>query len=128
MSFSSLTQAAVDEAADIILISGDRPTPERVRAFIGTGTPEIISGLLEAWWERLGTRILAPPDQGWVPPAEVLQAATLLWVKAVSHAREELSLAHENECRHLRSLINELEQQLRSSTMPYANPRSESAV
>jgi Plasmid replication region DNA-binding N-term len=75
---TEMTQNVVNEAADALLVSGERPTPERVRAYIGTGTSDVISGLLDAWWESLGSRFLA----------------------------------REVECRTLRAVITELEEEL----------------
>src|SRR5690348_5542087 len=92
---SGVTQAAVAEAADMLLVAGERPTPDRVRALIGTGSHDVIEGFLDVWWEDLGRRIIAPPSDPWTPPAEIQQIAATLWIRAMAHARTLLGASHE---------------------------------
>lgn len=113
---SELTQAAVTEAADMLLIAGERPTPERVRAVIGTGGHDVIAGFLDVWWEDLGRRIIAPSADPWTPPPEVRQIAATLWIRATAHARAMLAATHEEERKRLLGTIAELEARLRSAS------------
>ena len=43
----------VERAADALLRAGERPTIEKVREKLGTGSPNTINPLLDAWWKRL---------------------------------------------------------------------------
>ena len=110
---SVVTQAAVAEAADTLLVAGERPSPDRVRALIGTGSHDVIAGLLDVWWEDLGRRIIAPSNDPWAPPAEVQQLAATFWVRATARARAMLAASHEEERKRLLTTIAELEARLR---------------
>lgn len=113
MNDSGLTQAAVTEAADTLLVAGERPSPDRVRAVIGTGSHDVIAGFLDVWWQDLGRRIIAPSIGPWVPPSEVQQIAATLWIRATAHARAMLTTSHEEEREHLLGVIAQLEARLR---------------
>jgi len=52
-----VTMSDVERAADACLREGRRPTIEKVRARLGTGSPNTINPLLDAWWKRLGRRL-----------------------------------------------------------------------
>ncbi len=54
-----ITQDQVDTAADALVTSGERPTVERIRAFLGTGSPNTVTRMLEGWWQSLGRRLTA---------------------------------------------------------------------
>jgi len=76
-------------AADALLLEGARPTIERVRQKIGSGSPNTVSPFLETWFKHLGGRIkdpgafAAPPDV----PEPVLQAARHFWESALAQTR-----------------------------------------
>ena len=53
-----VTAADVERAADALFRVGERPTIEKVRAKLGTGSPNTINPLLDAWWKRLASRRL----------------------------------------------------------------------
>jgi hypothetical protein len=110
-----VTQTAVAEAADTLLVAGERPSPDRVRALIGTGSHDVVAGFLDVWWEGLGKRIIAPPADPWAPPPEVLQIAATLWVRAVALARDMLVAAHGEERERLLGTIAGLEAKLREA-------------
>src|SRR5690348_12664639 len=112
---SGVTQAAVAEAADTLLVAGERPSPDRVRALIGTGSHEVIAGWLDVWWEDLGRRIIAPSTGPWTPPPEIQQLAATLWIRAMAHARVILKASHEEERERLLGTIARLEARLRSA-------------
>jgi hypothetical protein len=44
-----ITQDQVNEAARSILTTGERPTVERVRIALGTGSPNTVTRMLDAW-------------------------------------------------------------------------------
>jgi metallophosphoesterase superfamily enzyme len=113
---SVVTQAAVAEAADTLLVGGERPSPDRVRALIGTGSHEVIAGFLDVWWEDLGRRIIAPAAEPWTPPAEVQQIAATLWIRAIAHARTVVENSAEEERNRLLGTIARLEARLRDAS------------
>ena len=47
-------------ACDALLLEGARPTIERVRQKIGSGSPNTVSPFLETWFKHLGGRIKDP--------------------------------------------------------------------
>ncbi len=113
MNESGLTQAVVTEAADTLLVAGERPSPHRVQAMIGTGSHDVVAGFLDVWWEDLGRRIIDPAVGRWVPPPEIQQLAATLWVRATAHARAMLATSHEEERERLLERIAALEARLR---------------
>ena len=88
MARTGVTEHQVHHAADALLRAGERPTIERVRALLGTGSPNTLIRLLDTWWAELGARLtvqehkLALPDA----PPEVVVAASALWTAALAHA------------------------------------------
>ncbi|RZL88315.1 MAG: hypothetical protein EOP82_23405 [Variovorax sp.] len=52
-----MQEAQVWEAADVLLQEGLRPTIERVRQKIGSGSPNTVSPTLERWFATLGKRL-----------------------------------------------------------------------
>ena len=85
-----LTQAEFDVVADRLLAAGERPTVERMRQALGTGSSLTVQRLLDAWWKALGARLnassakLALPDA----PEEVAALASQLWEQALAAARQ----------------------------------------
>lgn len=79
------------QAADALLLEGARPTIERVRQKIGSGSPNTVSPHLETWFKHLGRRIkdpgafAAPTDV----PDPVLQAARHFWETALAQTRAD---------------------------------------
>ena len=78
-------------AADALLLEGERPTIERVRAKLGRGSPNTVSPYLDAWFASLGARIKDPgafsaPSQ---IPDPISQAAQHFWQAALACARAE---------------------------------------
>src|SRR5437868_4203587 len=106
-----IQEAQVWEAADALLHEGLRPTIERVRQKIGSGSPNTVSPMLERWFATLGKRLdghganLADGEAHQLPLA-VVQAAKLFWdaarreadqvqVQKSEAARRELELQRE---------------------------------
>lgn len=81
-----VTQEQVNAAIEQLLLAGERPTIERVRATLGTGSPNTLTRMLDVWWQGLGQRLtvhrrsVALPDA----PAAVVEAASLLWEVALA--------------------------------------------
>src|SRR5205809_979023 len=95
-------QPDVDRAADAILAKGERPTIEKVRQLLGTGSPNTVTPLLERWYRQLSSRI---PDLqaghvvGNRAPSAVKSAFDLFWDTAMGEARAaaQKELAGERE-------------------------------
>jgi chromosome segregation ATPase len=79
-----IQEAQVWEAADVLLHEGLRPTIERVRQKIGSGSPNTVSPMLERWFATLGKRLegrggsLADGEAQQLPLA-IVQAAQQFW-------------------------------------------------
>lgn len=82
-----ITQEQVDAAADGLLQAGERPTVEKVRASLGTGSPNTVTRMLDAWRLGLAERLKAVNELPSLPD-DVSQTMTALWGQAVQHARE----------------------------------------
>jgi chromosome segregation ATPase len=85
-----ITQDQVNAAADAILGAGENPTVEKVRAALGTGSPNTVTRMLDAWRSQLGERLRqlsALPEV----PAPVGQAMMTLWQLATEHARQAIA-------------------------------------
>lgn len=86
---TGITQEQVNAAADALVAAGDKPTVEKVRAALGTGSPNTVTRMLDTWRGGLAERIqkvLHLPEL----PAEAGQAMTALWQLAVGHAERLL--------------------------------------
>jgi chromosome segregation ATPase len=86
-----ISQTDVWNACDALLLEGARPTIERVRQKIGSGSPNTVSPYLETWFRHLGGRIKdpgafsAPSDV----PDPVQQAAKHFWETALAETRRD---------------------------------------
>ncbi|CAN7782534.1 DNA-binding protein [Variovorax sp. LjRoot175] len=81
-----IQERQVWEAADALLQEGLRPTIDRVRHKLGTGSPNTVAPMLERWFGTLGKRLdgralVTPPPGEEVSklPLNVLQLAEQLW-------------------------------------------------
>ncbi|MHA6203510.1 DNA-binding protein [Dyella soli] len=84
-----ITQDQVNRAADAILGAGENPTVEKVRAELGTGSPNTITRMLDSWRGQLGERLRqlgALPDV----PDSVGQVMIELWRLAAEQAERAL--------------------------------------
>ena len=84
-----ITESDVHTAADAIVNAGERPTVERIRAHLGTGSPNTVTRWLETWWQGLGQRLQAQQAKLSLPeaPDAVANAAGELWRMALEHAQ-----------------------------------------
>lgn len=102
-----IQEAQVWEAADALLHEGLRPTIERVRQKIGSGSPNTVSPMLERWFATLGKRLggrggglannLAnnltdnlANNEAQQPPLAIVQAAQQFWDVARREADQAL--------------------------------------
>ncbi len=83
-----ITQDQVNQAADAIIAAGERPTVEKVRQQLGTGSPNTVTRMLDVWRQGLSERLR---QASLLPelPDEVGQAMTALWTHALQHARAQ---------------------------------------
>jgi chromosome segregation ATPase len=77
----------VERAADTLLRAGERPTIEKVREKLGSGSPNTINPLLDAWWKRLSARLDSGPAALHRLPESVAHAAEALWMQALDEGR-----------------------------------------
>lgn len=91
-----ITQDQVNAAADVILGAGENPTVEKVRAELGTGSPNTVTRMLDVWRGQLGERLRqlsALPEL----PTPVGQAMMTLWQLATDHARQAIARRFDEE-------------------------------
>lgn len=83
-----ITQAQVNNAADALLQRGIRPTIEKLRAELGTGSPNTLMRMIDTWWAGLAER-LAAQARADLPgvPEPVQRGMQALWTEAVVAAR-----------------------------------------
>lgn len=90
-----LTELDVHNAADDLVAGGERPTVERIRAHLGTGSPNTVTRHLETWWSSVGARLRrravedAHPDV----PGPVMTLAQRCWTAALDGAGEQARAA-----------------------------------
>ncbi|WP_349998461.1 DNA-binding protein [Stenotrophomonas lacuserhaii] len=125
-----ITELDVHRAADALVAKGERPTVERVRAHLGTGSPNTVTRLLETWWQSLGSR-LHPESPGVKDaPAVVGKLAGQWWALALEHAREAV-LAEFSEVREDLALKQEelfVRSKALAGEMSAVHARSEAAI
>lgn len=87
-----ITEIDVHTAADALVAVGERPTVERIRAHLGTGSPNTVTRWLETWWQGLGQRLDGYQARMAVPeaPEAVARAAGQLWSLALEAAKASL--------------------------------------
>lgn len=87
------TQEDVFEAANALLRNGERPTVEKIRAYLGGGSPNTVGPHLDAFYRSLANRLGGKPVTSLSAeiPIPVARAAEKLWTDAVELAREEFS-------------------------------------
>lgn len=91
-----ITQEQVNKVADALVAAGENPTVEKIRAQLGTGSPNTVVRMLDAWRSTLAQRmhdVLTLPEV----PSEIGQAFVGLWRLALTHANTLATeaLAHE---------------------------------
>lgn len=104
-----VTAADVDRAADSLLRQAERPTVEKIRAALGTGSPNTINPLLDAWWQRLSSRLDAGPAALHRLPESVAHVAEALWMQALEEGRRRATLERAKDQRAVAELQSSLE-------------------
>jgi hypothetical protein len=89
-----VTASDVERAADSLLRGGERPTVEKVRAKLGTGSPNTINPLLDAWWKTIGNRLDSGPAALHRLPEPIAHIAEALWLQALDEARRRTAIEH----------------------------------
>jgi len=80
-----ITQEQVNAAADAFVAAGDKPTVEKIRQALGTGSPNTVTRMLDTWRGTLAQRlqeVIKLPDV----PAEAGRAFAEVWRLALAHA------------------------------------------
>lgn len=96
-----INELDVHQAADSLVAAGERPTVERVRAALGTGSPNTVIRHLDSWWTALGPRLVAQTAVSALPemPEAVAALAQRLWREALEaaagHATEQVAVERE---------------------------------
>ncbi|MFA7681217.1 MAG: DNA-binding protein [Pigmentiphaga sp.] len=93
MSKIGVQSADVWEAADRVLMSGQRPTIERVRQDLGRGSPNTVGPHLDAWYQQLGQRLhaaTAPESSEAAMPAALQDLVKELWQTARQQAGQQV--------------------------------------
>lgn len=123
-----ITESDVHTAADELVAKGERPTVERIRAHLGTGSPNTVTRWLETWWNRLGTRLQpARPDLE-DAPAVLAELAGQWWELALKHAQEAARRELASSERALASERDVLEASSRLAAEELAQMRAERDV
>lgn len=83
-----ISELDVHQAADDIVAAGERPTVERIRAHLGTGSPNTVTRWLETWWQTVGVRLRQRAIEAAVPgvPERVAHLSQRLWQAALQDA------------------------------------------
>lgn len=112
-----VTQEQVSDAAEALLRQGERPTIEKVRAHLGTGSPNTLMRLLDAWWKALGERLDAIDQKVSLPdaPDSVTDLASKLWFKALEEAARLQEQALEEQREQLRQGQAQLQERSEAS-------------
>ncbi len=85
-----ITESDVHTAADELVANGERPTVERIRAHLGTGSPNTVIRWLDTWWKNLGVRLQPNRPDLKDAPAALAELAGQWWARALDHARESI--------------------------------------
>jgi chromosome segregation ATPase len=90
-----ISEADVHQAADALVGQGERPTVERIRAHLGTGSPNTVTRWLDTWWQGLAGRLSAQAAVLALPaaPETVVALAGQWWAQALAAARAEADRA-----------------------------------
>jgi len=122
-----ITQDQVNQAADTIVATGERPTVERIRSHLGTGSPNTVTRMLEAWRQGLAERLRQASLLPELPDA-VGQAMTTLWAQALQHARTEAQQALKTEHEALQRATADLDARVSEQAAQLAAAEADQAI
>lgn len=123
-----ITETDVHTAADELVAKGERPTVERIRAHLGTGSPNTVTRWLETWWNRLGTRLQPVRPDLEDAPAVLAELAGQWWELALKHAQEAARRELASSERALAAERDALEASARLAAEELAQMRAERDV
>src|SRR4030088_2754540 len=129
-----VTSSDVSQAGGALLRAGQRPTVEKIRTAIGSGSPNTVGPLLDSWWKRLAGRLDSGPAAFHRLPESVAHVAEALWMQALEEGRRRALLeqhahggatAREKEWLEVRSHVlslreAEIEEKIRSREHAYS--------
>lgn len=106
----SNTYERVFSAADQLLEQGVRPTQQKIREQLGSGSISTINKALGDWWQQLGQRM---KDQRSVPglPEPVSDTAQKLWQQALGYAERSFKEQSEQYAAQLQAKSDEVQLQ-----------------
>jgi hypothetical protein len=106
-----ITENDVHQAADALVAGGERPTVERIRAHLGTGSPNTVTRWLETWWQQLGARLQRHALQVALPqaPESVALLAGQLWSHALAEAHQQAGATLEQDHQALEETRTQLQ-------------------
>lgn len=113
-----ISREAVFDAAWALTKAGSRPTIERLRLYLGNGTPRgspnTVNTFLTQWWEQLAVRVAGEPVEAihGLPPS-VSGTLETLWNQALGAAKEKWREELADRERALVERAQALEQQTR---------------
>jgi hypothetical protein len=121
-----ITQDQVNQAADAITAAGERPTVEKVRIHLGTGSPNTVTRMLDVWRQGLAERLrqVSPLPE---LPDEVGQAMTVLWAQALQHARTQAQQELQTEQEALQRATADLDARASEQTAQLAAAEADRA-
>jgi chromosome segregation ATPase len=122
MGRKGITEAQVWTACDELLLAGQRPTIERVRLRLTTGSPNTIAPHLDSWFSGLAPRLnSAEPGSEGLPQPSASQSAdppaaiAEFWDRAKTLARQEIVdefVTREQALQASQAAFEELEQRM----------------
>lgn len=111
-----ITETDVHTAADALVAMGERPTVERIRIHLGTGSPNTVTRWLDTWWVTLGARLQTHRTTMSLPaaPDAVVALAMQWWEQTLTAAGAEAEQAVAGERHRLEAVRAELDEQARA--------------
>jgi Plasmid replication region DNA-binding N-term len=94
-----IRRSDVNQAADALLRSGERPSVEKIRAKIGSGSPNTVNPMLDAWWKTLGSRLDSGPAALHRLPESIAHIAEALWIQALEDSRRRVLIEQRETAR-----------------------------
>jgi septal ring factor EnvC (AmiA/AmiB activator) len=104
-----ITFSDVSRAADEIARARQRPTVEKIRALLGSGSPNTVGPMLDQWWARIVDRLEAGPAALHRLPERVAHVAEALWLQALEEGRKHAALELSSSARAAEELSRTLD-------------------
>ncbi len=125
-----ITERDVHQAVDDLVAGGERPTVERVRARLGTGSPNTVIRHLDTWWSSLGSRLRQRAREDGRPnvPGAVDELFQRCWITALDAATEHALATVAGERANLESAKGAWEAQREADARDVAQHRAARAA